>query len=251
MNHEFSLISYRDIELLVYLPWWSAGVVHGMTTARLPGSQKSLTEAACHLSKALHIDYLAMPLQCHGSDVLDMRATERCRSILAEHGDLLRRESSDAIVAPLGQPSARETVGYGIATADCVPIVVRGADGYSLIHAGWRGLANGVIRNGLSCIERPVEALVFACAGGQRYEVGSEVLEAIGSQSVFAPSPHRSDAFLLDTAATAIKQLRDECPNIQVFGADVCTIGDKRFHSFRRDGQEAGRAVTFVVPPRL
>jgi copper oxidase (laccase) domain-containing protein len=91
---------------------------------------------------------------------------------------------------------------------------------------------------------------VFACAGGQRYEVGVEVLSAIGAQSVFVPATHRADCFLLDTAATAVRQLRDECPDLQVFAADICTISDTRFHSFRRDGEAAGRAITFVVPAR-
>ncbi len=250
MNSDFSIISYREVELLVYLPWWRAGLVHGMSTTTLPGSRKSLADSAQHMCGALGIDHLALPLQCHGADVLDLRDVRQHEAMLAEHGDLVRRRSSDAILAPLVQQVAGVTTGYGIVTADCVPILIRGVDGFALVHAGWRGLANGVIRNALSNIERPCQALVFACAGGRMYEVGREVLEAIGSQSVFVASPHRSDAFMLDTGATAIKELRDECPDIQTFAADVCTISDTRFHSFRRDGEVAGRAITFVVPPR-
>jgi copper oxidase (laccase) domain-containing protein len=249
MNSEFSIILHRGIELLVYLPWWRAGLVHGMSTAQVPGSQTSLVETARVISEALCFDHLALPLQCHGSDVVDLRNAKHCNATLAEHGDLLRRESGDALIAPLEQQLDGATIGFGVATADCVPILVRGVDGYVLIHAGWRGLGNGVIRKGLSRILQPSEALVFACAGGQRYEVGAEVLSAIGPQSVFVPSTHRANCFLLDTAATAVRQLRDECPDLQVFGADVCTISDTRFHSFRRDGDGAGRAITFVVPP--
>jgi copper oxidase (laccase) domain-containing protein len=250
MNPEFSIVSHRGIELLVYLPWWRAGLVHGMSTAQLPGSKTNVIDAARSISKALCLDHLVLPLQCHGAGVVDLRSVERCKAMIAEHGDLLRRESGDALVAPPAQPLAEVRLGYGVATADCVPILVRGADGYVLIHAGWRGLGNGVIRNGLSVIRQPAEALVFACAGGGRYEVGAEVLAAIGSQSVYVPSPERADRFLLDTAATAIRQLRDECPELQVFGADVCTLSDTRFHSFRRDGDAAGRAITFIVPPQ-
>lgn len=248
MNPNFELITHRGVQLLVYTPWWSAGLVHGMTTTQLAGSFTSISESARVLSEALGVQHLALPLQCHGSDVVDLRATGRCEETIREYGDLLRRATGDAILAPERQMLGEMTIGFGIVTADCVPILVRGQNGFALIHAGWRGLANGVISQSLQQLGGAREAVVFACAGGQRYEVGPEVLEAIGSSGVATPSHEREGAWFLDTALTAIRQLQDECSTIQAVGAEVCTINDTRFHSFRRDGEKAGRALTFVIP---
>jgi copper oxidase (laccase) domain-containing protein len=248
MNPNFALIIHRGLQLLVFEPWWNAGLVHGMTTTQLAGSFISISESARIVCEALDVHHLALPLQCHGCDVVDLRSASRCEQMLQQHGDLMRRETGDAILAPEKQALNGVTTGFGIATADCVPILVRGQTGFALIHAGWRGLANGVISRALQKLGGAREAVVFGCAGGQRYEVGLEVLEAIGPSSVATPSHEREGAWLLDTALTAIRQLREECPTIQAVGAEVCTIDDTRFHSFRRDGEKAGRALTFVIP---
>jgi copper oxidase (laccase) domain-containing protein len=90
------------------------------------------------------------------------------------------------------------------------------------------------------------------------YEVGGEVVEAIGTTAVFCPADPKSskDKFLLNLSATAAKQLSDAAPGATVVTADVCTISasvssssgkhSPLFHSYRRDGAKSGRNLTFV-----
>ena len=248
MRSEFSLVTHNGLDLLVYLPWWRAGVIHGMTTAKLGCTSATLESDIAAVKMALSVEHVALPHQNHGSRVVDMRSSEAVRVAIARHGDIIRREPGDAIAAPLIQGSSEGIVLYGVLTADCVPILVRGDHGYVAIHAGWRGLAGGVIATSLPYVGTPCEALIFACAGPQLYEVGSDVIEAIGVSAVFQELPHRQGKYLLNTVATAVRQLQGAYSGVIVHAAEVCTISDPRFHSFRRDAERSGRCVTFVVP---
>jgi copper oxidase (laccase) domain-containing protein len=245
---DFELVEHAGVTLLVYRPWWNAGVVHGMTTRQLAFSGSSFESDVVTLQEAIGVANLALPRQCHGAEVVDVRMAERHADILQSDGDLVRRVTGDAILAPARQVTTSVTA-YGVMTADCVPVIVRGENGYALIHAGWRGLANGVIAAAVAALGAPVEALIFACAGAERYQVGREVLEAIGSTAVHAQPDPTEDRYLLDTVETSIRQLRAIAPQLAVHAARVCTLSDSRFHSHRRDGDGAGRCVSFVVPP--
>lgn len=249
MHHDFSIVTIQGLELLVYLPWWQRGLVHGMTTRSLAIARDNLEGGAEHLCGRIGASVLVMPVQCHGSDVLDMRGAERAQGLSYAEHCLVHSEGADAITCSVTQPRGECVLAYGIMTADCVPIVVRGNDGWVLIHAGWRGLANGVIARGCASLLQPLEAIVFAAAGRGRYEVGPEVIASIGSSCVYSQSEVRPGFYMLDTAETAVKQLRAVAPDIQVVSSNVCTIRDTRFHSFRRDGERAGRGVTFLIPP--
>ena len=78
------------------------------------------------------------------------------------------------------------------------------------------------------------------------YEVGPEVVEAIGRSA--SSRATTNGKFLLDTAETAAAQIRPFVSTEAIEQAGVCTIGDSRFHSHRRDGERAGRSITFVAP---
>jgi copper oxidase (laccase) domain-containing protein len=155
---------------------------------------------------------------------------------------------SDALLAPVAQQHLGVRVAYGVITADCVPIVVRSARGWGVIHAGWRGLACGVIGRAVEALGEVSEAVIFASAGGTAYEVGPEVVESIGGTAVVAAAPGGQGKAFLDTADTARRQLEQVVPSAHVAVAGICTMSDRRFHSFRRDGGACGRAVTFIVP---
>jgi copper oxidase (laccase) domain-containing protein len=248
VNPDFAFIKYNGLELLVYRPWWELGIVHGMTT-----SQLSLVGAAAEsdlelVKNSLRVSQLVLLRQSHGSDVVDFRDAADVRGMLAADGDLLRRHSGDAIAAPAEQILSPDVILYGIVTADCVPIIVRGDNSYVLIHAGWMGLAGGVIAAGLRCLTAPQEALILAAAGADKYEVGQEVVDAIGESAVYKPVPSVPGKYLLDTVATSIRQLAGSLNERSIHAASVCTISEARFHSHRRDGGLSGRCVSFVVP---
>ncbi len=248
MNLDFDRIEYNRLNLLVYRPWWEQGIVHGMTTSQLSLTGEAQERQFALVKKSLGVSQIALPLQCHGSEVVEFRDVAHVRTILAADGHLMKRCSGDAIAAPTKQLLDPEAILYGVLTADCVPIVVRGDDGYVVIHAGWRGLANGIIAAGLRCLRAPREALIFASAGPDRYEVEIDVINALGDSAVYRPYPSTPGKYLLDTVATSIKQLRNSLREKSIHAARVCTISDARFHSYRRDGIQSGRCMTFVVP---
>jgi copper oxidase (laccase) domain-containing protein len=191
--------------------------------------------------------HLALLHQTHSDTVVDLRVREQIAQDLREYGDLMKRREGDAVLLAR-QDEGEMQIAAGVMTADCVPIVVRSRDEWALIHAGWRGLANGIITKALKCLKGDIrEAAVFAAAGPPEYEVGEEVIAAIGSPAVFTSTS--AGRFALDTAATAAKQLGSFAPNAAIAVAGISTITDKRFHSYRRNGEAAGRSVTFVVPP--
>ncbi|MFO0416499.1 MAG: laccase domain-containing protein [Pseudomonadota bacterium] len=252
MIDPFSIKNVGQLELLVYQPWWELGIKHGMTTTQLSLKGADLDDSALKVCESLGVDRLLIPAQTHGAEFFDARDESDTQALLKQHGDLTRRVSVDALIAPLSvgassNDTERYSFGYGILTADCVPIIVMGSNGVALIHAGWRGLANGIIKRVVSQIGGPSQAVILACAGGKSYEVGLEVIEAIGESAVFERSP--DGRLYLDTALTAAKQLRAAAPGIAIAISGICTISDKRFHSYRRSGDLAGRCVTVYVPP--
>ncbi len=148
----------------------------------------------------------------------------------------------------------------GIVTADCVPILVASEDGAAVgaIHAGWRGFASGVVAEGLKEMRRIASgknlyAVVGPHIGPCCYEVDEPVLEALrpnfGGALSEALEISRPGHFMLDLGALAALALARGLVNPARQGRfrDSCTAcRDALFHSFRRDGEDAGRMTHWV-----
>jgi len=246
MNPRFEIIDHNGLRLLVYRPWWEEGIVHGMTLGPISFGGDALVSSVGDVYRATGLSMLANPQQTHGDRFFDARSSADTVALMSPEGSLLRFGEYDSVIAPRTQNIPGERVGYAIATADCVPVVLRGSSGWGLVHAGWRGLANGIVGKVAHALGDVLEAAIFACAGGEVYEVGPEVIEAIGETAWYRAAP--SGKFLLDTAETAAAQLRSVAPSEGIEKSGLCTIRDHRFHSHRRDGGRAGRSITFVAP---
>lgn len=220
--------------------------MHGMTLRPLSFTGVLFEESLADLYRATGTSLLAHPKQTHGDSCFDARSVDAVKAHRATDGSLSRFGEFDALIAPTGQNIPGERVSYGIATADCVPIVMRGRSGWALVHAGWRGLANGIVAKVARAVGEVDEVAIFACAGGSTYEVGAEVLTAIGETAVYQSDSN--GRALLDTAETARRQLLPFVTAHRIETSGVCTILDTRFHSHRRDKDEAGRSITFVCP---
>lgn len=165
---------------------------------------------------------------------------------------------ADAIV------STTPGVAVGIVTADCVPILVASADGacVAAIHAGWRGLAAGVIEVGIEAMARPVgelRAAVGPAARGCCYEVDEPVATALAERyagllaGVLVPGrPGRHQLDLPVLAARVLARIGLDPDRIGAAACQctICTPGP-RFESFRRDGQAAGRLRHFIEPAAI
>ncbi|NNK32074.1 MAG: peptidoglycan editing factor PgeF [Xanthomonadales bacterium] len=136
-----------------------------------------------------------------------------------------------------------------VMTADCLPVLFcsRQGDRVAAAHAGWRGLAAGVLPATVSALDSPPGELLAwlgPAIGPARYEVGREVAEAFsgGYAEAFRPSGER---WLMDLYAIARIQLR-HCGLEAIYGGEFCTYSEPdRFFSHRRDGA-TGRMASLV-----
>jgi YfiH family protein len=169
------------------------------------------------------------------------------------------RERGGENEEPEADASVTSTPGtvLAILTADCLPVVFAAKDGseVSIAHAGWRGLAAGVLEATIAAMGTPARELVAwmgPAAGPAAYEIGAEVFEAFVSrdpraEAAFAPT--RPDHWNVDLHALAKQRLADVGVT-GVHGGGLCTISDPRFFSHRRD-QRTGRMATLAwIEPR-
>jgi purine-nucleoside/S-methyl-5'-thioadenosine phosphorylase / adenosine deaminase len=140
-----------------------------------------------------------------------------------------------------------------IQTADCLPVLFCAADGSEIAaaHAGWRGLAAGVL-------ERTVEAMqasrgnIMAWLGpaiaAQSYEVGDEVRKAFLAHDPAAASAFiatRPGHWLCDLYQLARQRLR-AAGVTRIHGGGFDTFTDSRLHSYRRGGAQSGRMASLI-----
>ena len=139
-----------------------------------------------------------------------------------------------------------------VLTADCLPVLFCARDGSAVAaaHAGWRGLAGGVLEATLAAMHLPPDQVIAwlgAAIGPDAFEVGSEVHDtfiASHPQSVAAFTPHQQK-WLADIYALARIRL-NACGVSAVYGGGLCTYTDAaRFYSYRRDGA-TGRMATLI-----
>lgn len=139
-----------------------------------------------------------------------------------------------------------------VLTADCLPVLLcdRDARAVAAIHAGWRGLLNGVIEQTIADMAAEAELIAWLgpAIGLEAFEVGDEVREAFVSKeaeaaAAFSVSP--AGRWLADIYALARLRLQ-RCGVTSISGGEYCTFSDaERFYSYRRDGQ-TGRIASLI-----
>lgn len=151
------------------------------------------------------------------------------------HGAVVRRVRGELEVEEAdGQATARDDVAVMVAVADCLPVAVAGPGGVAMLHAGWRGLAGGVLEEGVRALRElgtdgPLAAVIGPGARSCCYEVGDDVRDAFGES--------RSR---IDLATIAARRLTASGVG-QIEDVARCTICDERYFSYRREGEAAGR----------
>ena len=139
-----------------------------------------------------------------------------------------------------------------VLTADCLPVLFCNTSGTEVAaaHAGWRGLAAGMLEATVTAMRSaPHELMAWLgpAAGPQRYEVGEDVRQAFLAADAAAASaftPTRPGHFLIDMPAIARQRLA-ACGVTQVYGGEHCTLTDIRFYSHRRE-QRTGRMASLI-----
>jgi len=170
--------------------------------------------------------------QVHGVDVVEAENTDK-------------PSEADALV------TARQGAALAILTADCLPVLFCDTRGSRIAaaHAGWRGLAAGILENTFAAMQTaPQQTLVWLgpAISVDHFEVGAEVrrafLEAVGAArysataQCFRPSNNKSEHYMADLYALAKERLA-HLGISKIYGGDFCTWQQSdTFYSYRRDG---------------
>lgn len=184
----------------------------------------------------LHVEVAQLQFQnqTHGTDIAIIRSA-------GEPAD------SDGMVT-----QHRGTV-LCVSIADCAAVLLHDPEHGVVagLHSGWRGTVGNIVEKGITAMvdtfgSRPsaLHAYVSPCASGSRYVVRDDVADLFSNDAKCPISDHE---WLLDIRCQIEQQLLDAgVPAKQLEISDACTIGDDRYHSYRRDGKTSGRMVAFI-----
>lgn len=143
-----------------------------------------------------------------------------------------------------------------VQTADCLPVLFCDSEGKAVgaAHAGWRGLASGVLENTIRSMRDvgggEILAWLGPAIGPEKFEVGQDVFDAfVGldekSADAFRRIPAQQGKYLADIYLLARQRLARQGVN-RVSGGGFCTVSDAdRFYSFRRD-RVTGRMASLI-----
>jgi YfiH family protein len=139
-----------------------------------------------------------------------------------------------------GQATRLGDVAPMVLVADCLPVALSSGDGVAMLHAGWRGLAGGILERGIAVLRGlgargELHAAIGPGAGACCYEAGEEVHAAIG----------HSVGRNVDLKAAATERLK-AAGVVTVEDVGICTIHDERYFSHRRSGGVTGRQAGVV-----
>lgn len=241
--------------------WYAAtgmpkGIFAGQTVS-IVDNQAPVIEPYLQQNLALHVQddaarvqqnraQLLQQLQRYGAKQLSwLNQTHSTTVYTVDAVPQLQLQDGDGLV------TQHKGIGLVMMTADCLPIVVSNAEGTEVacLHAGWRGLADGIIEATLAKMQSQASfAWIGAAISQPNFEVGTEVKARFESLSAefsedFIAKPNGK--FLADLYAIATKKLK--ALGVQhVTGADRCSYAEKdKFYSYRRHVQ-TGRMATFV-----
>lgn len=137
-----------------------------------------------------------------------------------------------------------------IRTADCVPVLLWGHDTplIGAVHAGWRGLAKGIVKKGIELMHSFGAGEIYAdigpCIGVCCYEIGRDVADVFRPEDVI----RSGSSMYLDLAGAAMSQCLDAgMSRHAVRSVNICTAcHEEQFFSYRREGDAAGRNLSLI-----
>lgn len=237
---------------LIPANWQAPSTIKALTTSRLGGVSLAPynsfnlgdhvgdDSAAVIQNRQLLTNHLSLPSQpswlqqVHGTEVINLVKP-------LDHGHVVEAD---------GVFTSKPDVVCGILTADCLPIFIANQQGtkVALLHAGWRGLANGIIEKGIASFKQSgTELIAYAgpCISKAAFEIGAEVKEQLGGDDACYHQSTRAGHFYADLVE--LSRLRCEAVGLTQFTASqYCTYNDaEMLYSYRRDG-ETGRMASLL-----
>lgn len=232
--------------------WPAPGNIHTLISTRHGGVSQGV--------------YASLNVGNHVGD--DAQAVAHNRSIVAKHANLplaymQQIHSSKVILATealLNQKMQADamvdssaSVACAVMTADCLPVLFCNKAGtvVAAAHAGWRGLAAGILEKTIMAMNVPEEeimAYMGPAIGPDAFEVGQDVWDAFclqDRQQELAFTNIGEGQYLADIYALARRMMRN-VGITHIYGGEFCTVLEREhFFSYRRDGQ-TGRMVSAI-----
>lgn len=234
------------------------GVFVGQTQIEHPQATSSESTDLVGFNLALHVNDDPFRVQQHRMALLDDFAefgVNKITWMTQTHSTICHtineQISLEALVGD-GLVTQRKAHALMMMTADCLPIVLGNADGTEVanLHAGWRGLANGIVENTIQVMQtKPMWAWMGAAISQSCFEVGAEVKEIFCNKyselnKAFIPSQN-AGKFQADLYAIA-RYILTQYGIVHISGGDQCSYQQtEHFYSYRRNAK-TGRMATFV-----
>jgi hypothetical protein len=175
----------------------------------------------------------------------DLDISEDWATIRQVHGDaVLVATEPGCVGAADGLMTEVPGLPLAVATADCVPVILEGAASTAIVHAGWRGIAARIIERTVDRMneigDRALRVAIGPAIGPCCYEVGEEVIEALGGFEARTTWGAQS----VDLAAAVAAQ----ADGVEIWRSDLCTFTEQSFHSYRQDGTDARQVTVTWLP---
>lgn len=237
------------------------GVFVGQTQIQHPHALPSPHPALSGFNLALHVKDHPQRVQQHRMQLLQdfsHYGVSQLSWMTQTHStDIFAIDQVPHFEALVGDGMRTRNQGHAlmIMTADCLPVVMGNADASEIsnLHAGWRGLADGIIENMLAQMQTPVTWAWLGAAISQLcFEVGAEVRDkfcgkypALDTAFVASTAPHQTNKFYADLYAIARYILAQHGVSTVLGGAQCSYRQDHDFYSYRRNPL-SGRMATFA-----
>ncbi|MGM0544419.1 MAG: peptidoglycan editing factor PgeF [Pseudomonadota bacterium] len=243
-----------DLKPTLLIPDWPAPAnVGAFVTTRETGPSQ---DAFAAFNPASHVgdnpDHVALCRRLLQKEIGDERPLLWLNQV---HG--ARVQQAYQAEAPDADASIATANDYAcvVLSADCLPVLFCNRDGtkVAVAHAGWRGLATGVLEATVAAMNSaPDDIMVWLgpAISNAQFEVGPEVYGAFAAvqpetADAFDHSPYRLGHHMADLYRLA--RFRLEALGIHhISGGHFCTACESRFYSYRRDGGQTGRMATVI-----
>lgn len=209
--------------------------------------------------------YQGLNLGTHVGD--DRSVVEKNRNWLVQQSNMPStpiwlNQTHSTVVTQVSEPTSQVLDADGVftssshlvcsaMTADCLPVILTNTQGTQVaaVHAGWRGLANGIVENAIEMFSGEVMAWLGPAIGSEAFEVGEDVLQAFiefDSRAEQAFTPRDIEGKWLANMSKLATLRLNNAGVTQVFDSGLCTYQNPLdFYSYRRDGV-TGRQATFI-----
>lgn len=232
--------------------WPVPANVKAVSTTRLGGASQQPYQG---LNLGLHVGDKTEHVQRNRTQLQqELRLVDSPAWLNQIHSNRVLELNASLTVVPDADGSYTQASGIActVMTADCLPLLLCDTAGTQVaaVHAGWRGLADGIIEVALEKFTVPADQILVwlgPAIGPDAFEVGSEVREQFIAEQLQAEQAFKpyGEKWLADLYLLARQRLQ-RFGVTNIYGGEYCTFGDPdRFYSYRREGV-TGRQASLI-----